>query len=404
MGPLPAITSATVLRNPAFKRSNIPYSLRNMFWPPDSEALYSFVAGVMVELDNAVHYVTGYRLNNCSDHCLSIFPGIPGSFDNDTRQAWVFLHRYSEGYPFQPIGLTLRIDMAALDPREWRINYIWFRGYRYGDLDELKRALRQMPRNEKDDMSQAPLFTAGSIKRSLGNSRCEQRGPRLSLPDGPRYAVRGHQVSWQGWEFAFSLKSVTGLQLHDLKFKGERVAYEISLSEIAVVYAGGKSLQLQTAFLDLGYLNGANSFELFSEIECPEDASYFDFVHYVGYMPTVYKNSACLFEWRNAIPLRRHYERDASGGYKFWHGMSDNVLILRSFINMYMYDYLIDYTFHQNGMLAVTCSFSGHVVTSYYMGPQDLKHGFEVLPDTMGQIHNHFINFKVDLDVLDEEN
>jgi hypothetical protein len=39
------------------------------------------------------------------------------------------------------------------------------------------------------------------------------------------------QIEWLGWSMSAGIVSSTGLRLHDVRFKGERIAYEIALQE-----------------------------------------------------------------------------------------------------------------------------------------------------------------------------
>lgn len=54
-------------------------------------------------------------------------------------------------------------------------------------------------------------------------------------PQGKRYAIEGSAfgwtASWMGWEFHFGVEEVHGLTLHNIKFNGERIAYELSFQE-----------------------------------------------------------------------------------------------------------------------------------------------------------------------------
>lgn len=61
-------------------------------------------------------------------------------------------------------------------------------------------------------------------------------------PSGKRYALDGSAfgwvASWMGWEFHFGVEEVHGLTLHDIKFLGERIAYELSFQEYVASYSG----------------------------------------------------------------------------------------------------------------------------------------------------------------------
>lgn len=46
-----------------------------------------------------------------------------------------------------------------------------------------------------------------------------------------RFSISGNKVSWLGWEFYVGNKPTSGGRLWDIRFKGERVVYELSLQE-----------------------------------------------------------------------------------------------------------------------------------------------------------------------------
>lgn len=50
-------------------------------------------------------------------------------------------------------------------------------------------------------------------------------------PDGPRYNIDEEEkfVSWMGWDFYLNTVASTGLGVWDIKFKGERIIYELGL-------------------------------------------------------------------------------------------------------------------------------------------------------------------------------
>ena len=58
----------------------------------------------------------------------------------------------------------------------------------------------------------------------------------------------------------------------------------------------------------------------------------------------------CMFENNNGHPLRRHLSYSQGEG-AFYSGMLDSVLVLRSILTIVNYDYVLDYIFHQNGVI-----------------------------------------------------
>jgi Cu2+-containing amine oxidase len=66
------------------------------------------------------------------------------------------------------------------------------------------------------------------------------RNPSQISPDGKRYNMQGRKVIYMFWEFHVGMSPISGPRLFDIRFKGERIAYEISLQELTVFYSGYK--------------------------------------------------------------------------------------------------------------------------------------------------------------------
>lgn len=56
-----------------------------------------------------------------------------------------------------------------------------------------------------------------------------------------------------GWDFNFRSSSLTGPVISDVRFQLERIAYELSLSEIAVFNSGISPFGVNTDFTILSY-------------------------------------------------------------------------------------------------------------------------------------------------------
>ena len=84
--------------------------------------------------------------------------------------------------------------------------------------------------------------------------------------------------------------------------------------------------------------------------------------------------------------------------------MADNHLILRTVMTVVNYDYIVDFIFRQNGAIETKVSLSGYLNTNRYFGKTDAKFSPQVAPHVAGNMHVHFINFKVDMDILGEKN
>ena len=57
----------------------------------------------------------------------------------------------------------------------------------------------------------------------------KQRPPRCYSPDGRRFTVSGRYVTWLDWQFYFNIRTTTGPIFNDIRFRGERIVYELAL-------------------------------------------------------------------------------------------------------------------------------------------------------------------------------
>lgn len=83
--------------------------------------------------------------------------------------------------------------------------------------------------------------------------------------------------------------------------------------------------------------------------------------------------------------------------------MPGNALVLRSVSTAYNYDYIYDYLFYPNGVVEVRVSTSGYVQATYWTA-NEAPYGTEIHTGVAGTIHDHLINYKVDLDIGGRKN
>ena len=227
------------------------------------------------------------------------------------------------------------------------------------------------------------------------------RPPTLIEPNGKRFGIKGRHVTYVGWQFDVTARTVGGPALFDVKFNGTRIIYELSIQEAASFYSANDPRQSSANYLDSNFGLGSSNRELLKGVDCPENAVYVDSTHFVNTNDAFTNlNSICIFELYNGIPLRRHRSiNPATDRMYFVGGMADSALVIRSILVPENYDYIVDYILHQNGVIEVQVTASGYLIaTSYYSGKEDLF-GFQNFPRTVGTIHDHFALFKVDLDV-----
>lgn len=109
--------------------------------------------------------------------------------------------------------------------------------------------IKASPKVDQSDMQWA-------LRSAKGNARDLEKlpAPRTYSPNGLRYRVdlAERYVSWLDWTFYISYSPEQGVGLYDVRFKNERIAYEITLQDAISNYGGSDPLQAHTAYLDRG--------------------------------------------------------------------------------------------------------------------------------------------------------
>ena len=224
--------------------------------------------------------------------------------------------------------------------------------------------------------------------------------PRTYEPEGPRYKVRGHTISWMGWAFEVSSNPVRGPALFDVRFQGERIAYEISLQDITLVYSSQTNGHGPPVLTDTFYLIGEYNRPLY-DIDCPKRSSIINATSFLAGSP-IEMNAICVFEADGQRPLWRHGSR----------GLADHFLVVRAPISVGNYDYVFEWNFYLDGRLKTQLTASGYLYGAFY-DPDDPRvaddksftpFGYRLAEYLLGPIHDHTFSFKIDLDIYGTKN
>ncbi|XP_067572250.1 amine oxidase [copper-containing] 3 isoform X2 [Pseudorca crassidens] len=181
----------------------------------------------------------------------------PRGLQSGDRATWFGLYYNISGAGFflHPIGLELLVDHKALDPARWTIQKVFFQGRYYESLAHLEE---QFEAGLVNVVVIPDNGTGGSW--SLKSKAPPGPAPPLQFhPQGPRFSVQGSRVASSLWTFSFGLGAFSGPRIFDIRFQGERLAYEISLQEALAVYGGNSPAAMLTHYMDgsFGYISSA---------------------------------------------------------------------------------------------------------------------------------------------------
>ncbi|XP_028675635.1 retina-specific copper amine oxidase isoform X3 [Erpetoichthys calabaricus] len=320
---------------------------------------------------------------------------VPRGFRSGDRSTWFSFLRNKAGFYLHPLGLDVLLDHSDTNSTKWRLLKVLYNGQLFNSMEELRAQ-----------------YEAGNVTRILYQDRADYATlkphrkptgspPVQTEPKGRRYSIQNNWVTYLDWSFTFGVSTLTGMRLFDVRFRGERIAYEISVQEAASFYGSNSAATMLTKFLDSGYGMGRFTHELVRGVDCPYLATYLDSSRFIDTEePETFRNSLCIFEHNQGRPLRRHFEHYFLSNYG---GLASSVLIVRTITSIGNYDFVWDFMFYQNGAMEARVFPTGYIY-SVHLTEGGLEYGHQVAEDVLGMIHTHFVNFKVDLDIAGTNN
>uniref|UniRef100_A0A8D1VIG4 Amine oxidase n=1 Tax=Sus scrofa TaxID=9823 RepID=A0A8D1VIG4_PIG len=323
----------------------------------------------------------------------------PRGLQSGDRATWFGLYYNISGAGFylHPVGLELLVDHKALDPALWTIQKVFFQGRYYESLAHLEEQFEAglvnvvvIPDNGTDAF--------WSLKSRVPPGPAP---PLQFYPQGPRFSVQGSHVASSLWTFSFGLGAFSGPRIFDIRFQGERLAYEISVQEALAVYGGNSPAAIMTRYMDGSFGMGKYSTPLTRGVDCPYLATYVDWPFLLeSQVPKTLRDAFCVFEQNQGLPVRRHHSAFHS---HYFGGLAETVLVIRSVSTMLNYDYVWDMIFHPSGAIEVKLHTTGYISSAFLFGAAR-KYGNQVGEHILGTVHTHSAHFKVDLDVGGLEN
>ncbi|KAL4249686.1 Amine oxidase [Abortiporus biennis] len=383
VGPLP-INGDTGIRNltEIYHRDSIPFNARGYAGDVGSD-LSPLLNKIMTPILNLTHELFGI---NASDSLVAGVHG-PFSFDGTYRRAWISWRRNVAGPWLHPLGLFLFVDHSGPDPSKWKMEKLVYNQQVFKTTEELLDAynngtLRLLP--SRLDRNDTEWSTRKRPDPKFKLDLDHLPGPRSVSFAGLRFRVdRATQyISWMGWGLYLGFDRDMGLSLWDLRFRGERLIYELSPQEAIGQYAGNDPMQSSTAWLDRYFGMGASVRDMLPGYDCPYEATYLPATTHISSLgvsqPLEIMIIVSLFSQCNSKQSSLN-------------------------VNFYWVTAVFDYIFQIDGTIEVRLSASGYLQGGFWEENQQ-GYGTAIRGTTMGSLHDHVINYKVDLDVVGTEN
>lgn len=265
-------------------------------------------------------------------------------------------------------------------------------------LDVFDREVVDLPKPPKgygDDLpkQKPPLARVGVAVEGIGNLK-----------------LSGNlNVNWLDWRFHVRPDKRAGMILSLVQFNDGKtwrdMAYQMNVSEMFVPYMDPSPAWSYRAFMDagefgLGYLLSS----LQPGVDCPETAAFIDVTLPNDTGGTYVKDRGlCVFERPTGDPAWRHY----SSGRKAVAGEPQMELVVRHIPTLGNYDYVVDYVFTPQGNIKLRIGATGFDAIKSVAAAdmdaataaEDTAYGSLIAPYTVAPNHDHYFNFRLDLDV-----
>ncbi|ETN43872.1 uncharacterized protein HMPREF1541_11003 [Cyphellophora europaea CBS 101466] len=388
----------------------VPYNARYHDTPKNA-AVEPLVVEIMTNISDITQALfQGAAYYGSADERTNLSQSVPTPLSFDGSQAMrIILWRFPGTASYlTPLDFYTILDCPGTDPAHYKLRGFVTNEKFYATETELRAAFDAGELAQEFDQTTDTDWAIVDYKPELGVRELEDQFAPSSIEiGGKRYKVDVEQryVEYMGWSFYLSYTRTLGIMFYDIKFKGERILYELSLQEALAQYAGFQPKAAGTTYHDTYYSLGTDMYPLVEGFDCSFGSTFLNVSYHSGNSTTVNPNAICIFEQDSGYPLSRHLYGGGNGSYGFSRlGVTKGAaLITRAIATIGNYDYMFDYAFHQDGSLEVTVRASGYLQSSFYYPGQN-KYGPRIQQATQGSLHDHILNYKADFDVVGTAN
>ncbi|KAJ4850975.1 hypothetical protein Tsubulata_041695 [Turnera subulata] len=223
--------------------------------------------------------------------------------------------------------------------------------------------------------------------------------------------IDGHVIRWVNWQFHLAFDARVGpvislASIYDTeKHKHRTVLYRGHISELFVPYQDPTDGEYFKTFFDCGeYGFGQSAASLIPLADCPNNAVFLD-GYYAGHdgTPVKVSNVFCVFERHAGDIMWRHTEIGIPGKV-INEARPEVTLVVRMVATIGNYDHILDWEFKPSGSIKVQVGLSGilDVKASEHTRMDEIKeeiYGTSITDNTIGLYHDHFLTYRLDLDI-----
>ncbi len=257
----------------------------------------------------------------------------------------------------------------------------------------------------EDTGPEIPWNDSNYASRFQSEFRTDLKPIEVVQPEGASFRVDGYAVEWAGWKFRIGFTAREGVVLHDLQLKDNDrwrpVMRRASIAEMIVPYGSPHGLHARKNAFDCGeYGIGAMANSLELGCDCLGSIHYFDGIlsdiHGDAY---VIKNAICMHEEDTGI-LWKHADF-RTGDVDTRRGRR---LVISFIATVGNYEYLYYWYLHLDGSVELEVKATGIINTAGIDSQAARAFGTEVIPDVLGQIHQHIFCARLEMSIDGPDN
>ncbi|KAL6160555.1 hypothetical protein ACJQWK_02314 [Exserohilum turcicum] len=413
IGPLP-VSDATAIEKLDYMYNGgsgglVPFNARYVDGPK-SDAIEPLVVSIMSSISDitkALFQGAAYYGSDDPKTNLTYTSGDPTSFDGTSAfQHLMFRFPGTASY-MTPLDFFLSLDTTGTDPSLYSLKGFVTNEKFYPSIEALRAAFEAGEIAMEYDQTMDADWAMVDYKPELGVRDLEERlAPSTLEIGGKRYKLdkENRYVEYMGWSFYMSFSRTLGIRFYDIKFKGERILYELSMQEAAAQYGGNQPKAANTVYHDTYYQVGTRMNTLVEGFDCPWGSTFLNLSYPITNKTKVNENALCIFETDMNFPLSRHRAAGSTEyGFTNWGTVKGSGLIVRAIATVGNYDYMFDYVFHMDASLEIIVRASGYLQSSFYY-PKQGTFGPRIQRATQGSLHDHVITYKADFDIAGTKN
>ncbi|KAI2639154.1 copper amine oxidase [Hypomontagnella submonticulosa] len=415
VGPLPVSSETTIQKLDYLYNGgsggSVPFNGR-FFDQKRVEAAEPLLVSVMSNITDITSSLLGGVYYGFADprSTLTSTTTNPTSFDGSQAFQVIMFRLPGPATYLRPLDFFVHLDSTGTDASLYKLKGIVTNTLFFPTVADLRAAFEAGELAEEFYQPSDDAWALVKYNPEMGSRELEDKfAPQQLGVGGKRYKTDPDQkyVEYMGWSFYVAHTRVLGVMLYDIRFKGERILYELSMQEAAAQYGGFQPKAATTLYHDTHYQLGADLFPLVEGFDCPFGSTYWNVTVHKGNATMVNSNAICIFETDAGFPLSRHRAGSSSPtnayGFENLGVVKASLLTLRSIATVGNYDYLFDYGFNVDGSLEITVRASGYLQSSFFFRDQGAW-GPRIQEATQGSLHDHVLTWKADFDVLGTEN